>query len=272
MIIDGHQHIPGDYQPILDRMDALGIDRTVLVGVGVRDLSVITIRDSLIFRSHALFKTFGMIKAHRLAKSRVLLDNLLGDPVNEKVLRAIRERPDRFTGFVFVNPESPRALEEARRCLDAGMKGIKLALFQYPTDTAGPRMAALCELAQERKVPMFIHQGLDHRSADLDKIVSDFPGMTFIVAHAGVQYYEDAIALARANENVMVDISSYIVSATKLKHLCGKLSAEKLLFGSDVPVMCRDMSDALEKVGKVKMSGSARDKILGGNMAEILGV
>ena len=37
MIIDGHLHIAGDPGPILSRMDALGIARTVLVGVGVRD-------------------------------------------------------------------------------------------------------------------------------------------------------------------------------------------------------------------------------------------
>lgn len=50
MIIDGHLHIAEEATRIVTRVDELGIDRTVLVGVGVRDLGVVTMRDTIVFQ------------------------------------------------------------------------------------------------------------------------------------------------------------------------------------------------------------------------------
>jgi len=270
MIIDGHRHIVGDYAPILQRMDALGIAKTVLVGVGVRNLDLVTIHDSLLFRSHLLFRTLGMFKARQLVNSRAFRENLLGDPRNEDALRAVRERPDRFYGFVFINPESPHALAELRRCLAQGFRGIKLALVQYPTDLRGKNMIALCEMARESRIPVFMHLGISLASAEPEWLAEAFPDVTFIIAHAGVQRFEETIALARRLDNVYVDTSSYIATVQKLRRLCKTLGAGKLIFGSDVPVMCEDVGDALAKIDALSLPASEKDKILGGNLAEIL--
>ena len=271
MIIDCHQHIVEDSAPILARMDALGIERTVLVGVGVRDLGVVTIRDSPVFRSHALLRTLGMWKARRLVRSRALREALLGEPRNDAVLRAIRERPDRFTGFCFVNPESPRAPDEARRCLDAGMRGIKLALVQYPTDLDGPRMAELCGLARERRAPIFIHQGLTRESSDLSKLVRRFADVTFIIAHTGVQCFRQAVELARDCRNVFVDTSSFIATRGKIRQACRVAGAAKLVFGTDVPVMCEDPAEAMAKIHALDISDDEKMGILGENLRPLVG-
>ena len=270
MIIDGHQHIVDDYRPILARMDALGIDRTVLIGVGVRDLSVVTIRNTPVFKSHFLFKTLGMMKARALVNSRALKEGLLGDPRNDAVLRAIKERPDRFSGFCFVNPESPRALDEVARCLDAGMKGIKLALVQYPTNLNGLKMAALCEIAGAKKVPVFIHQGITRESSDLSDLVRRFSDAVFIIAHTRCQCFEEVMELARTRDNVFVDTSSYIATRKKIQRICDAAGAGKLIFGTDVPVMCKDPAEALEKIRTLRASDADKEKILGGNLQRIL--
>ena len=270
MIIDGHQHIVDDYRPILARMDALGINRTVLLGVGVRDLSVVTIRNTPVFKSHLLFKTLGMIKARMLVNSRALKEGLLGDPRNDAVLRAIKEKPDRFSGFCFVNPESPHALDEINRCLDAGMKGIKLALVQYPTDLNGPKMAALCELARARKVPIFVHQGITRESSDVSNLVRRFQDVVFVIAHTGCQCFDEVMEMARTRDNVFVDTSSYIATRKKIQRICDTVGASKLIFGTDVPVMCKDPEDALEKIRTLKASDGDKEKILGRNLAAML--
>lgn len=270
MIIDGHRHIVGDYAPILERMDSLGIARTVLVGVGVRNLDLVTIHDSLLFRSHLLFRTLGMFKARQLVNSRAFRENLIGDPRNEDVLRAVRERPDRFYGFSFINPESPHALAELRRCLAQGFRGIKLALVQYPTDLRGRNMILLSEVARECRIPVFMHLGISPEAAKPEWLAEVFGDVTFIIAHAGVQRFEETIALARRLDNVFVDTSSYIATVQKLRRLCRTIGAGKLIFGSDVPVMCKDVGDALAKIDALNLPASERDKILGGNLAAIL--
>jgi len=270
MIIDGHRHIVGDYAPILGRMDALGINKTVLVGVGVRNLDLVTLHDSLLFRSDLLFRTLGMFKARQLVGSRSFQENLLGDPRNEDALRAVRERPDRFYGFAFINPESPHAFTELRRCLAEGFRGIKLALVQYPTDLRGKNMIALSEVARECSIPVFMHLGISPAAAEPEWLVETFPDVTFIIAHAGVQRFEETIALARRLDNVYVDTSSYIATVPKLRRLCKTIGAGKLIFGSDVPVMCEDVGDALAKIDALSLPAAEKDKILGGNLAAIL--
>ena len=272
MIIDGHQHVVDDYRPILARMDALGIDRTVLVGVGVRDLSVVTIRNTPVFKSHFLFKTLGMMKARALVNSRALKEGLLGEPRNDAVLRAIKERPDRFFGFCFVNPESPRALDEIGRCLDAGMLGIKLALVQYPTDVNGPKMATICEVAQAKRVPIFVHPGITREASDISSLVKMYQGVVFIIAHTGCQCFDEVTELARTCNNVFVDTSSYIATQKKIQRICDTAGAEKLIFGTDVPVMCTDPAEALEKIRTLNASDADKEKILGGNLQRILQV
>jgi predicted TIM-barrel fold metal-dependent hydrolase len=150
------------------------------------------------------------------------------------------------------------------------MCGIKLALVQYPTDLSGPKMKAICEVARARDVPIFFHQGITRESSDPKKMFNDFRDVVFIIAHTGVQYYDEMIPLAKAYDNVFMDTSSYISTRSKIKELCGILGAGKLILGSDVPVMCSDQKDALEKIQGLPIPDTDKEKILGGNLLAIL--
>ncbi|WNB74507.1 amidohydrolase family protein [Methylomonas koyamae] len=270
MIIDGHRHIVDSFEPILAEMDAFGIDKTVLVGIGVRDLGPVTIADSWVFRWHFLFRTLGMLKARQLVSSPTFQHNLLPHPRNDAVLAAIGQRPDRFLGFAFINPESAQAADELQRCLALGMCGLKLALVQYPTDLGGGKMAALCEIAAGHGIPVFMHLGLTAASSRAEALVKAFPKLRFIIAHAGVQCFAETLALARRCDNVFVDTSSYIATAGKIRQMCTKLGAGKLIFGSDIPVMCGGLAEALTKIDALTIPASEKAKILGGNLLNIL--
>ena len=63
---------------------------------------------------------------------------LLDLPDNDIVLNAVKKHPERLLGFAFINPGHPDAIAEARKCLDAGMQGLKFALLQYPAPIDGP--------------------------------------------------------------------------------------------------------------------------------------
>jgi len=270
MVIDGHHHIENEWTGILERMDALGIDKTVLVGIGVSDLSVVTVRNSFVVHSDLLLRTIGVLKMRRLVNGKKLRRVLLKDPVNDVVLRAMEARPDRFTGFAFVNPESERCISELTRCLSEGMLGIKLALLQYPTDLSGSRMKRICEIAAERRCPIFFHQGITREASDARLMIEQFPDVTFIIAHAGVQYFKEAVQMAGSYGNVYIDTSSWMVTVRKLKALHRSVGAQKLIFGSDVPVMAHDPVDALDKIRQLKLPRAEESLILGENLAAIL--
>jgi predicted TIM-barrel fold metal-dependent hydrolase len=150
------------------------------------------------------------------------------------------------------------------------MCGLKLALVQYPTDLNGAKMAALCEVADRRNIPVFMHLGLTKASSQADGLVKAFPRVNFIIAHAGVQCFSETLALARRCENVFVDTSSYIATTGKIRDLCAKLGAGKLIFGSDIPVMCGSLAEALNKIDGLAIPDAEKAKILGGNLLNIL--
>jgi uncharacterized protein len=270
MIIDGHYHITGLPSPILARMDELGIDCTILVGVSVRDLNIVTIHDSLVFRVPWMLKTFGVWKSRVLVNSRRFQASLLPQPDNDRVEAAIREYPKRFRGFIFVNPALPGTLDEVERRLSAGFCGLKMALVQYPVALDSPQISALCEIANARRIPVFFHQGLTAATSDPTPMFKRFPKVNFIIAHAGVQYFEQAIVLAREYRNVWLDTSSYFVTTHKLRRLTREVGASKLVFGSDVPVMASDATQALEKIMALDISDQERAAILGKNLLQIL--
>ncbi len=68
---------------------------------------------------------------------------------NDALLALQREHPTRIRGYVAVNPNyTEEALSEIRRCLDAGMIGIKLAASRRADD---PLLDPICRLAAERR-------------------------------------------------------------------------------------------------------------------------
>jgi predicted TIM-barrel fold metal-dependent hydrolase len=150
------------------------------------------------------------------------------------------------------------------------MCGIKLALFQYPTQLSGSRMQGICELAREYSVPVFVHIGVQPGSFTIEDPAHAYPDVNFILAHCGVQRYRDLPDLLRALPNLYVDTSSYIATVSKLTALHQQVGAQRLIYGTDVPVMAKDQSEGLEKIKKMPLTTAERTMILGENLLQLL--
>ena len=77
---------------------------------------------------------------------------------NDRTLAFAERSSGRLIPFVRLDlNESP--IEEARRCLDAGARGIKLHPRAQKFDATDERLGPVFELAAERRVPILIHGG-----------------------------------------------------------------------------------------------------------------
>jgi uncharacterized protein len=128
--------------------------------------------------------------------------------------------------------ESP--IEEARRCLDAGARGIKLHPRAQKFLLDDERLAPVFELAAERKVPILIHggRGLPPIAEALSRLMDAYEPQ-LIVAHAGIA---DLAALARhfsGRPGVFFDTSVW--SPLDLLDLYRLVSPEQVLYASDYP-------------------------------------
>jgi predicted TIM-barrel fold metal-dependent hydrolase len=126
-------------------------------------------------------------------------------------------------------------LEEARRCLDRGARGIKLHPRAQRFHLTDEGLAPIFSLAAERRVPILIHggRGLPPIADALYRLVEANPETRLIIAHGGIA---DLAALSEAfagHANVFFDTSVW--SPIDLLDVFYRFSPEQVLYASDHP-------------------------------------
>jgi hypothetical protein len=126
-------------------------------------------------------------------------------------------------------------LEEARRCLDLGARGIKLHPRAQRFLLDDERLAPIFALAAERRVPILIHggRGLPPIADELGRMVDANPEAQLIIAHGGIA---DLAALSERfaqRPNVFFDTSVW--SPVDLLDVLNRFSPEQALYASDYP-------------------------------------
>jgi predicted TIM-barrel fold metal-dependent hydrolase len=126
---------------------------------------------------------------------------------NDEALAAAERWPERLVAFCRVNPREPGAVAEARRCLDAGARGIKLHPRAEQFGMTEPAVRDLVALAHERRVPMLIHagRGIPALGETTVRLCGEFPDATLILAHAAVSDLAWLWKLLPERPNILID-------------------------------------------------------------------
>ena len=106
---------------------------------------------------------------------------------NDRTLAHAERSEGRLVPFVRLDL-GERPLEEAKRALDIGARGIKLHPRSQAFALDDERLGPIFELAVERSVPILIHggRGLPPIAEHLETLVLRHEGVRLIVAHAGI--------------------------------------------------------------------------------------
>jgi predicted TIM-barrel fold metal-dependent hydrolase len=164
---------------------------------------------------------------------------------NDFLLALQRQHPDRIRGYVAVNPNYREHAEaEIRRCLDAGMVGIKLAASRRAND---PLIDPVCRLAAERGAPV-LHHIWQHRgreyagqeasdAVELGELAARHPRVNFLLAHiGGGGDWLHSLRAVRDLPNVYVDLSGSGVDGGMLESCLAAVGIERLLWGCDLTI------------------------------------
>jgi predicted TIM-barrel fold metal-dependent hydrolase len=163
-------------------------------------------------------------------------------------------------------------LEEARRCLDLGARGIKLHPRAQAFALDDERLQPIFALAVERSVPILIHggRGLPPIAADLETLVRRNEGVHLIVAHAGIA---DMAALAgRLGGIPGVFFDTSVWSGLDLLDLYRQIAPEQVMYASDYPYG-RQPNSLLVTVRTAKLAGFDDKQLrlmLGGSVRRML--
>jgi uncharacterized protein len=196
-------------------------------------------------------------------------------PLNEGVLAAQAQYPDRICAYARIQPERDNAVEELQRLIAAGVRGVKF----HPLRDGGyivndlPLMGPLFEVIAATRLPVLIHSGelWTCTPALIADLARQFPSVPVIVGHSGQwEYQQEAVTVARQVDNLILE-TSLTWPPGFIKTAVGAIGAERVIMGSDAPTY----PFALEILKVARYAGITPDEVaqvVGLTMARLAGV
>ena len=207
---------------------------------------------------------------------------------NEEIAELAHKNADVAIPFASINPHRGEAgVREARRLIkDFGVRGFKFHPSVQDFMPNDHLVYPLYEVIAEAKLPALFHTGQTGVGAGtpggggirlkysnpmlLDDVAADFPDMPIVLAHPSFPWQEEALSVATHKPQVYIDLSGWSPKYFPpiLVQYANTLLKEKILFGSDYPVMApeRWMAD----FDKLPIKPEVRPLILKDNAARLL--
>lgn len=213
---------------------------------------------------------------------------------NDYMIDVIRKYPDRFIGFASIQPNmGDKAIYEAQRCLDAGMKGVgELGAQAQGFNPAGPECIELVNAVSALGGCVCIHTsepvGHFYFGKDTTPICDFFalakacPGARIVLAHwgGGMPFYEMMPSSKIILESVFYDTaaSPLLYDISIFPNVLRMLGPKKVIFGSDYPLTlyCRrgDMSPGflrfINEIREANLNEEVYKDLMGSNAERLL--
>jgi hypothetical protein len=204
---------------------------------------------------------------------------------NDYVLEVVGRYPQRLIGLCCLDPFSPQAEAETRRCLDGGLSGIgELAFYQSGIDAAArDRLAPLMAQCLAKGLVAMIHTNepvghlypgkTPNTLRQIYDLVRRFFENKIVLAHwgGGLFFYQLLKKEVKASlKNVYFDTaaSPYLYDPDVYRVACEIVGDEKILFGSDYPLL--GPARYFAEMAAAGISDDDRERICGGNAARLL--
>jgi uncharacterized protein len=197
---------------------------------------------------------------HGVEKASIIA-SIPGD--GESVIAAVRRHPQRFYGYMLVNPAAPGVAAQVEAALACGhIHALCFFPAMHRYSIQDDRVTALLELLKARpRTIAFVHCGVlsvgvrkalglpspfDMKFSnpiDLHAVALRFPQVRFVVPHFGAGYLREALMLCDLCPNVHLDTSSsnswmryeeaHLDLRTVFRRALDVAGPQRLLFGTD---------------------------------------
>lgn len=258
MIIDAHSHVHDPVPSHVALLDEAGVDRVVLFGT----------------RPHPERATDLASLRRELALLQETVSGGAGgyETAWRELEAACTAYPDRFVGFGKVRLDQPAeriAADIDREVVGRGFRGV--GELTPPPDESAQVEPVLRAATDHGGLPVVVHGFAPTTAADLATLAGlarRYPTVPLVISQLGGANWLTAIELAKQTPNLYLDLSTAnIIFAVRLAIV---ELPERTLFGSDAPY--GDPVLARATVERVTRPGTVRDRVLGGTLAELLGL
>ena len=197
------------------------------------------------------------------------------ESINNFIAESVAAHPDRLIGFAAMHPDYEDIDGEIRRCVELGLKGIKLHPDFQKFRIDEPKAFPIYEAAVKYSLPVLFHAG-DYRydfsgPQRLRNAADRFPEMKIIGAHfAGWSQWDEAQEYF-TDGRIYTDLSSslYDMSPERAAELIHIFGADRVMFGTDYPMWTA--KDELQRFAAIPLTDEERELILYKNALRLLG-
>ncbi len=191
---------------------------------------------------------------------------------NEETAEYVRQYPDFLHGYCVINPHYPsETMEELTRCFkkNQGFVGLKFHCQLHGVQLQHAGYQEALSYANQHELPVLVHGG---GQDEWEAVAQRYPRASFIMAHgcawdgidpAGASLY----GMARHVPNLYVDVAGSAAYRGALRSLIDLVGIDKILYGSDFPIM-----DFAFEVGRITLgdfTGEERAALCAGNALRI---
>ncbi len=229
-------------------------------------------------RNHSVDRL--IVSMDRLGVNQICVSSLLaicGRPGegNAETARTVRDHPDRFRGYVVVNPRHPgditAEIEKYRGLKQMGMVKIHPTIHDYPA--TGPLYRPLWDYCNQHSLIVLSHTFYgDSRCSPgrFEAIAKEYPRVIILLGHSGATHegFEESLETASKAPNLYLDITSSFSPFQSIERAVRRVGADRVLFGSDMPFFGQPAN--LGRVAYARIPDRDKEKILGGNMARLI--
>ena len=204
---------------------------------------------------------------------------------NEYILESIARYPSRLIGFCIVQPWSlEAAIIEIERCAKGGMRGVgELRPDTQLIDFTNEQVTKpFVDIMIKHRLILLTHtsEPVGHNYPGKGEVTPDilypfitrFPDLTIVCAHwgGGLPFYALMPEVKQAMKNVFFDTaaSPFLYSPQIYRQVVQLVGADKILFGSDYPLM--PPGRLLKEIKALDLPEETKNLILSGNARRLL--
>jgi len=208
----------------------------------------------------------------------------------EVLARAVASHPERILAFQGVDPHKDDAAATLERgARELGLGGALLVPFLHRLPADAPAYRPIYRKCVELDVPVWIHASVNWAPAHpmelgrplaLDRLCGEMPDLKVIAGHGGWPWVPEMVAAAWRHPNLYIDPSGhrwkYLAAPRSgwemLLHFGNSTIQDKVLFGTDWPLLPMSMGEILEEARSLPLKPAVLEKWLGGNAARLMGL
>ena len=202
-------------------------------------------------------------------------------PSQQKIINDWSKEQDggRFISFGGIHPDAEDALVELDRIKAMGLHGVKLHPDFQSFFADDEKLDDIYSKIESLGLPLVLHSGYDFSSPELYhctperalNVIKKHPHLKLVLAHLGGNACWDKVydLLAGIDGEIYFD-TGYTTNCPDemMEKIIKKHGADRILFGSDCPWDSAFLIK--EKIRRLNISASDKDKILGENAARLL--